>query len=80
MRGAAPRVLRKLGTMREQGFITRRQPEWKRLEALVALATARGVARLVLEGKSWTRRLRAGWSTLADALTAPAAPTTHGSE
>lgn len=35
-----------------------------------ALGDPRGVARLVLEGKSWTRRLRAGWSTLADALTA----------
>ncbi len=35
-----------------------------------ALGDPRGVARLLLEGKSWTRRLRAGWSTLADALTA----------
>ena len=35
-----------------------------------AFGDPRGVARLLMEGKSWTRRLRAGWSTLADALTA----------
>ncbi len=37
-----------------------------------AFGDPRGVARLLMEGKSWTRRLRAGWSTLADALTAEA--------
>ena len=42
-----------------------------------AIGDPRGVARILLEGKSWTRRLRAGWSTLADALTAEAYAEAH---